>query len=260
MSVKTFLIIFSIALILGIVFCQEHTMAKQKDDPATKLAKTVLKKMGGEKAWKKSRYIRFDHVLEVDGVEVSRFKHLWDKEIGNYRLEWSESEDAHVIALINLLTKVGTVYINGKLVDYNLSDPYVEIVYNKFLENSYCLYLPHKLLTPGYTLDISTPEEEDFKTTHQILQLTTTDTGLIPEASYNFYVQNEEFIIDRCKVFFDDGNKADFLWKNWKKFKKLSFSLLRESPDNKTVIKFENVQVFKYITPEIFDNINLHLP
>jgi hypothetical protein len=247
-----FLYIFVSTMINGV--CYSKT-----EDPVKKLADSVLDKIGGEKAWNKTRYIRFDHVLIQDGKEISRFCHLWDKTTGNYRLEWSESPETSVIAFINLVNKVGSVYLNGKLVSEAESTPYIDVVYEKFLEQSYCLYLPFKLLADENTISMQ-PQESSDPEKHDILQLKIGQKELIPVGEYNFYVNPKTGLIDRCKYKFQDGSEGDYFWKNWEKSGKLRLSSIRESADGKTIIKFENLKVFDFMTPQVFENINIRLP
>src|SRR4030042_3608551 len=223
-TVLELILVFSIPVYAENMIAFSVPVGDETAAEAHKLAEEVLKKIGGEKNWKKTRYIRFDHVLIKDGVEISRFQHLWDKTTGNYRMEWIESADASIISLFNLQNKVGTVYINGKMVDFNDSSPYLDIVYQKFLEHSYCLYLPFKLLSTEYSLALGTPSDDAVIKDYHVLRLRIDQKGLIPDGDYNFIINKKSKLIDQCLFTLKDGCEGVYLWKNWEKYGKLMLS------------------------------------
>ena len=109
-------------------------------------------------------------------------------------------------------------------------------------------------------LNIHLDSESSDDATYTILALTIDQKGSIPEGEYRFYIHNKTKLPDRCVCNLQDGTKGDYYLKNWEKFNKLQLFTARESADGMTVIRYDNLNAFDYITPQIFDNIHLHLP
>ena len=55
------------------------------DPQALAVASQVMEALGGEAAWKKIRFLRFDFAVETDGKIAMSRSHYWDKWTGRYR-------------------------------------------------------------------------------------------------------------------------------------------------------------------------------
>src|SRR5258708_9158119 len=77
----------------------------------------MMQAMGGEDAWQKAHFVRFDfRVIDGNKVQAER-SHLWNKQTGQYRLEDKSKEGQRRVVLFNLATQQGTVYVDGKKVE-----------------------------------------------------------------------------------------------------------------------------------------------
>src|SRR5512145_725526 len=84
---------------------------------ATMVVDGMMDAMGGPTAMEKTRYLRFDWVVERDGKQVAHVRHLWDRYDGRYRVEWETREKHKVVALFNVNTKEGKATVDGKPVE-----------------------------------------------------------------------------------------------------------------------------------------------
>ena len=81
--------------------------AQQSDSKAVSIAEQSMEAMGGKTNWDNTRYLRFTF--------FGSRTHHWDKWTGRYRLEGKSRDGSEsYIILMNLNTKQGKAYVNGK--------------------------------------------------------------------------------------------------------------------------------------------------
>src|SRR5512134_3672527 len=105
----------------------------------------MMDAMGSPAAWDKTRYLRFDWVVERDGKEVANVKHLWDRYEGRYRVEWEARDHKKVVALFNVNTKEGQVHVDGHAAQGEDLKKFLEQAYGRFINDGYWLLMPWKL-------------------------------------------------------------------------------------------------------------------
>ena len=160
---------------------------------ADSVAMMVYDEFGGPSAWASLRYLRFDFGGGTDSVRNVRAHHLWDRMTGRYRVEMPVSEDSVYVALFNVNTKEGDVYLNGAPVDSTQKDELMSRAYQRFINDSYWLLMPVKMFDPGvtrtYVADSSGGDME-------VIRLSFADVGLTPGDQYWVYVDKESGRVD----------------------------------------------------------------
>src|SRR2546422_9639013 len=85
-----------------------------KADPkAAAVAQALTSAMGGQEAWEKLPYVRFDFVVVKDGKEAVRFRHWWDKKNGRDRVEGPDEKGRTVTAMVRLSDRKGKSFTTG---------------------------------------------------------------------------------------------------------------------------------------------------
>jgi hypothetical protein len=116
---------------------------------ADSIAMNVRQAVGGPRAWASLRYLRFDFGVD-DGERHSVYrKHLWDRTSGKYRIEWTGGEDSSWVVLMNVRTRDGFAYLNGGEVSGADKDSLVQRAFRSYVNDTYWLLAPVKLLDPG---------------------------------------------------------------------------------------------------------------
>jgi len=152
---------------------------------ADSIALAVFDAFGGSEAWSALRYLRFDFGIE-DGESKRVFrKHLWDRHEGQYRVEWTTGSDSAYVVLFNVQTKEGTAYLNGQAVGQEENEKLVQRGYRGFINDTYWLLAPVKLLDPGVTrLYLPGWSDED----NDVITTTYDNVGLTPDDQFWFWV------------------------------------------------------------------------
>src|SRR5690606_31488047 len=108
------------------------------------LAHKLWEAIGGKENWQNARYFMFsciggDHSSFTQGERT----YLWDKQEGYCRFEGVTTDDESVVALFNIKTHTGTVYINDeKLSNPKTSADIINEISAEFERDAYLLFLP----------------------------------------------------------------------------------------------------------------------
>jgi len=165
---------------------------------ADSVAYRLLRAHGAD-AWASAPYLRFNFGIETPDGAQTIARHLWNRNTGEYRIEWTAGPDSSYVALVNVRDPQdgrlsGTVYLNGDELTGTAGNSAREQAYGRFVNDTYWLLAPLKVYDPGvnrtYLPDSSTAE-------HDVLQLTFNDVGRTPGDRYWLYVSTETGQLER---------------------------------------------------------------
>jgi hypothetical protein len=161
---------------------------------ADSVALRVYEAMGGPEVWSAARYLQFQFGRESDGVRQVFRKHAWDRWTGQYRVEWQQGLDSAYVVLFNVNTRQGRAYLNGGAVPTSAEAALLADAYEGFINDTYWLLMPVKLLDPGvyrtYVPDSSNAVQE-------VIELAFGSVGLTPGDRYWVYVNRATGLVDR---------------------------------------------------------------
>src|SRR3712207_4356938 len=127
------------ALVL-VIGCAAPLPAQDSDAKAQQLARDVWKASGGDN-WSQVKAINFTFIVEQDGKQLASAAHQWNVAAGTDRVQWK-----------------------GKDVTVNLAAPAQDedgkAAYARWVNDSYWLLAPLKVLDPGVKLTYEGPKEK----------------------------------------------------------------------------------------------------
>jgi len=101
-------------------------------------------------AWEKARYIAFTFNVERDGKIAASFPQRWDRYSGDYRVSGHDREGNDFVIVMNVNTKKGKAWQNGnEVTDPAKLDDLMKRGYGRFINDTYWLLMPIKMLDPG---------------------------------------------------------------------------------------------------------------
>lgn len=209
------------------------------DPKAMALADEVMVALGGQDAWKATRYLRFDFAVEREGKTVVSRAHTWDKGTGRYRLEGKDKQGRPYVSILNLNSKAGSAWREGRRLSGAEEKKQLEDAHATWVNDTYWLLMPYKLKDPGVRLGYAGLEKGDGAEWDKLL-LTFHNVGLTPKDRYWVWVNKKTRLVDRWDYILDGGPgpATTFLWKDWRAYGGIRLAPERVDPKKGTRIFF----------------------
>jgi hypothetical protein len=183
------------------------------DARAIEIAEATLEAMGGREAWEGTRYLAWNY--------LGRRQYLWDKGEGRVKVTYAMG-DQPVAVSWSTGDRSGRAWVDGAVVeDPGRLHDLVEGAHESWVNDSYWLVMPYKLLDPGVILRDLGPAEMLDGRGAEVLELTFEDVGLTPRNRFLVYVAVDSGLIEQWDVFGDrDDAEPRFRlpWHDWKPY------------------------------------------
>lgn len=214
---------------------------------ARQLAEQSLEAMGGQDALAATRYIRFNFF----GFR----SHHWDRHRGDHRLEGKTREGDSYVVLHNINTRRGSAWLNGEAQQGEKLDEWLKNAYSAWVNDTYWLLMPYKLLDPGVHLTYDGEETVDGVVYDKLL-LTFEEVGLTPGDRYWAYLNRETGLMDRWAYFLQDWEAdrepTQWQWTDWDRYGDILLSPRRFNPDNEREALLSDLAVFESLPGDVF--------
>ena len=171
--------------------------AQEANATAQQLARDVWKASGGEN-WSKVKTLKFTFVVEQDGQQLASAEHHWDVAAGTDRVKWK-----------------------GKDVTVNLAAPAEDeegkAAYGRWVNDSYWLLAPLKVLDPGVKLTYEGQKESDGAQC-ETLRLSFARVGLTPGDQYVLYIDPQTKLLSAWDYVPDTDAAMHGTWEKYQTF------------------------------------------
>ena len=223
---------------------------------ADTVAMRIYEAAGGPAAMAAMPYLRFDFGVERDGDHQVAARHLWNRQTGDYRVEWTSGPDSAYVALFNVNTQEGDVYLNGDSLATGERQAQMENAYRRYINDSYWLLAPVKLFDPGvtrtYAADSSGAEQE-------VIELTFGDVGLTPGDRYWIYADPETGAMTKWAFVLQGNPEAEprvFQWTDVQTLETpegpVSLATAKEAMGGPVILRTDNLEAPTGVPTEMF--------
>ncbi len=208
--------------LLGSLVLSMGAADADSDPRAVALAEAVMERLGGRTAWDTTRFVRWNF--------FGKRMHYWDKHTGDVRIEIPErrSEDGkterpELFVLMNVGTRQGRVWAAGQPVaDETKLREYLDLAHQVWINDSYWMFMPYKLLDPGVTLRYAGERKLEDGRGADVLELTfAAGVGYTPENRYEVFVSRDTGLVEQW-AFFAQAASAEpqftMPWAGWRQF------------------------------------------
>lgn len=195
-------------------------LAADDADSAQKLAREVWKASGGEN-WANVQRIRFTFVVEGDGKELARAVHDWDVAGGTDEVKWKDKQ-----VKVNIAAPA--------------ADEDSKAAYARWVNDSYWLLAPLKIVDPGVTLK-SEGMKEMSGAQCETLRLSFQNVGLTPNDNYIFYIDPQTKLVRAWDYIPSAEKTIHGTWEKYGTFGGLNLST--EHNFGGKIIKFTDIEV-----------------
>ncbi|ELR72440.1 hypothetical protein C900_01523 [Fulvivirga imtechensis AK7] len=214
------------------------------DEKAIAIANTVMKAMGGRKAYDNMRFIAWNFFGARDLV--------WDKHTGRVRIDVPVRKTTY---LVNIHTLEGRVIKDSAEITHPDSlKAYLDQAKSIWINDSYWLVMPFKLKDTGVTLKYAREDTTKAGTPADVLTLTFENVGDTPNNKYEVYVDKSDNLVKQWAYYQEAGQQAPsaiWPWDNYKEYEGVLLSADRS--DGKGP---RNVRVYRELPDEVFSSFD----
>ncbi len=193
--------------------CLSLQAADVRDPKAVEIAEKMVKAMGGEEAWKKARFVRFDFRMTDAGAAKFERSHIWDKNTGRYRLDSKTKEGKSSVTLMNLADQKGSAFVDGVKLEGEPAAKALKDAYGAYINDFYWLAMPWKWTDPGVNLKyVGTKPCGKSGSSCDVVELTFGKVGLTPGDRYQAFVNPKTNLMEHWEYTLQSGNKGSWDW------------------------------------------------
>jgi hypothetical protein len=223
------------------------------DTRALEIADRVMTALGGKPAWDGTRYLRFGFGTERDGKFVGR-THTWDKWEGRYRVEGTTREGQPFLTLMNLNTKDGSAWLDGKKLEGAELKSALERAYGMWVNDTYWLLMPYKMRDPGVILAYAGEEKGANGAMYDKVKLTFDNVGLTPRDTYWVWVNHATGMVDRWDFVLkgEAVPPTTYAWTGWKKHGNIMLAGERTNPADNRKLLLPGIAVLESVPDSVF--------
>jgi len=195
---------------------QHVHVTPDSDARAIEVAQDTVDKMGGWDSWDRTRYLSWKF--------FGGRRHHWDRLTGDVRIEGAMGENKdRYLWLMNVETRAGRVWKNGEEITESAAlAEALDLGRQVWVNDSYWLVMPYKLLDPGVTLKYAGERPMADGRVADVLTLTFGDgVGYTPENRYEVFVAKDTGLVEQWSFFAkaDDAKPGFTLpWSGWQQF------------------------------------------
>jgi len=225
----------------------------QSDPTAVRIAEEVSRAVGAEKL-AQVKQLSFHYTVQSDTGTIVDWSHDWDRQTNRYRLAGRLGED-QIVAYFNLNSQQeGVVFTNGRRAGVEEMHSLLGMAYSRFINDTYWLLCPFKLMDPGARLHYEGTQEVEG-VTYQVLRLSFIErVGLTPDNVYRIYVDPGTHLIRRWEYMPVEGaTPVAAAWENWQDFGELKLATERKMAGSTRRIVFTGIVAATEIDSTIFE-------
>lgn len=219
------------------------------DEQAVALAEATMEAMGGRAAWDGTRYLRW------------RFfggrRHVWDKHTGRVRIEATDRSGEPCVMLMDLDTGDGRAWIGDEEVtEERKRRSLLDGGKGMWINDSYWLVMPYKLLDPGVTLrHVGAGTMEDDRPA-QVIEMTFDGVGRTPQNKYRVFVADDTGLVEQWQ-FFEGRDDAEprftTPWHGWRRHGSIMLGGDRGTLGGEPA-SLDEIAVYQTLPASVFDS------
>jgi pyrroloquinoline quinone biosynthesis protein B len=223
--------------------------AAGSDERAIEIADAVMRKMGGRRAWDRTRYVKWSFF-------GGRRHHVWDKHAGRVRVERKGPRSGKdYVRIIDLNTGTGRAWREGEEITApNELDAVIKAGVGEWINDSYWLAMPYKLKDSGVTLRSFGRREMADGRAADVLELTFSDVGHSPQNKYHVWVGTDSGLVEQWSYFADAADAEPVFvcpWRDWKQYGRIMLSGDRGELNGRTA-RLTGIAVFDELPESVF--------
>ena len=186
------------------------------DPKALEVAAQLMDALGGRANWDGTQFIKFRFIRGEFDVTLT-----WDKWTGRYRLDATTEDGQPYVVLMNVETREGVAYVDGRALAGEENDALVQQAVQIWKGETYWFLMPFKL-RDRVVLRYQGEETADGAT-YDVVHVSFDGPGMRADQFWA-YVNQETHLMDKWRFRLEQGAEGAFWWKNWERYGPLMLS------------------------------------
>lgn len=179
---------------------------------AVEIGRAMMRAMGGQAAWGRVRFVRFDFNVTMGGQPMVSRSYLWDKQGGRCRVEDRAADGRQGVVLLSSLEKQqGAAYIAGQKLTGQPEERALRASHNSFLNDIMWLMMPWKWLEPGVNLKYAGRKTLNGQA-YDVVEVTFEPPQHYAGDRYTAYVSPSSHLMERYEYVLRTGEKGAWDW------------------------------------------------
>lgn len=208
------------------------------------LAAAVVRAAGGDR-WLKnpSITISFSFVIRRDGKELSRYRHFWERRYNRVTVEGTMRDGRRWRAVVNdHASREGLASVDGTAAPDSLRDQILDAGYGRFVNDSYWLMMPLKLLDDG--VHRARLNDSIFNGNPvEVLFIWFDNVGLTPGDRYRIFVDPKSHQVVGWRYMLQSNRTGEYIWDNVTTVGPITLPMRKRTADGTQEIFFDDVVV-----------------
>jgi len=222
------------------------------DDAATDLARRVVHAAGGDRLGRVAQ-LSFRFVVESGGARAMAADHRWDLRGERDRVTWTDRAGHHYDVVVDLHARTAVGTLDGAPIPPDKLAETSRVAYQRWVNDSYWLLMPAKLLDPGVERALEEPRVHGGRR-YDILRLSFQGVGLTPRDRYWLYVDPRSARVERWEMILGGQSPPPkgFSWTAYRRVGPLTLAHDHASDDGTRHIRFEGTGALDRVDPAAF--------
>ncbi len=225
--------------------------AAEADAEARRVAERVMEALGGADAWARVHLVHFGF--------AGRRTHHWDRSTGRHRVEGETRDGEPFVVIADLDTRRGRAWLDGAEVTGEKAAELLETAYGAWVNDTYWLLMPYKLLDPGVHLTYEGTESLDG-VPYDVLGLAFEGVGLTPGDRYWAWINRDTGLMDRWAYRLqsqpEDAEPTVWRWQGWDWHgpdgARVRLAPRRETLDGERTLELDPIEVSDAVPEALF--------
>jgi hypothetical protein len=220
--------------------------ALAQDKAADEIARRSFDVMAGP-AWEKARYFEFTFNVDRGKQRASSFPQRWDRATGEYRVSGSDQKHNEFVVIMNVNTRKGRAWLNGEEVEGRRLDDTLDTGYRRFLNDTYWLLMPLRMLDPGVRRTAEGERTDSCGRTWDVVKLTFGNAGLAAEDVYWAWINRDSGIVEEWDMRLQGSQPDDpplqVMFHDFRRYAGLLISTRREIRNKNQTVRIDDLKI-----------------
>jgi len=198
-------------VVLALATALPATARESAHGRALRVVSRMMLALGGPQVPYRADLIAFTFAVERDGAIAGQRRHVWRPRSGDHRVRYTPGEGGEIVIDWNIHTRTGEATQGGYPVEGEDLAKLLEQAAQMWVNDTYWLLMPYKLLDPGVNLTWDR-EEMIGDMAYDVIRVAFGDVGFTPGDTYWAYISRKTGLMERWAYVLEGREPPPTAW------------------------------------------------